>query len=65
MTITVLAKFENDLRKMMDVRALKGPVCPAVLPPTRGSTYMLEDIVQWTTLKKKKNFKQHFIDKIR
>ena len=30
--INVLAKFENDLWKIMDVRVLTGLVCPAARP---------------------------------
>ena len=30
--INVLVKFENDLWKIMDVRVLTGPVCPAARP---------------------------------
>ena len=33
--INVLAKFENDPWKIMDVRVLTGLVCPATRPPTR------------------------------
>ena len=33
--INVLAKFENDPWKIMDVRALTGLVCPAARPPAR------------------------------
>ena len=32
-TINVLAKFENDPWKIMDVRVLTGLVCPAARPP--------------------------------
>ena len=31
--INVLAKFENDPWKIMDVRVLTGLVCPAARPP--------------------------------
>ena len=34
--INVLAKFENDPWKIMDVRVLTGLVCPAALPPARS-----------------------------
>ena len=34
-TINVLAKFENDPWKIMDVRVLTGLVCPAARPPVR------------------------------
>ena len=34
-TINVLAKFENDPWKIMDVRVLTGLVCPAARPPAR------------------------------
>ena len=34
-TIDVLAKFENDPWKIMDVRVLTGLVCPAARPPAR------------------------------
>ena len=34
--INVLAKFENDPRKIMDVRVLTGLVCPAARPPARS-----------------------------
>ena len=34
----VLAKFENDPWKIMDVRVLTGLVCPAARPPARGTT---------------------------
>ena len=33
--INVLAKFENDPWKIMDVRVLTGLVCPAARPPVR------------------------------
>ena len=33
--INVLAKFENDPSKIMDVRVLTGLVCPAARPPAR------------------------------
>ena len=33
--LNVLAKFENDPWKIMDVRVLTGLVCPAALPPAR------------------------------
>ena len=33
--INVLAKFENDPWKSMDVRVLTGLVCPAAHPPAR------------------------------
>ena len=33
--INVLAKFENDPWKIMDVRVLTGLVCPAAHPPAR------------------------------
>ena len=33
--INVLAKFENDPWKIMDVRVLTGLVCPAAPPPIR------------------------------
>ena len=33
--INVLAKFENDPWKIMDVRVLTGLVCPAARPPAR------------------------------
>ena len=36
--INVLAKFENDLWKIMDVRVLTGLVCPAARPPVRPPT---------------------------
>ena len=39
--INVLAKFENDPWKIMDVRVLTGLVCPAARrarPPARGTT---------------------------
>ena len=35
--INVLAKFENDQWKIMDVRVLTGFVCPAAHPPARPS----------------------------
>ena len=35
MVINVLAKFENDPWKIMDVRVLTGLVCPAARPPVR------------------------------
>ena len=35
--INVLAKFENDPWKIMDVRVLTGLVCPAARPPARPS----------------------------
>ena len=34
--INVLAKFENDPWKIMDVRVLTGLVCPAARPPTHS-----------------------------
>ena len=34
--INVLAKFENDLWKIMDVRVLMGLVCPAAWLPARS-----------------------------
>ena len=34
--INVLAKFENDPWKIMDVRVLTGLVCPAARPPARS-----------------------------
>ena len=34
--INVLAKFENDPWKIMDVRVLTGLVCPAAHPPARA-----------------------------
>ena len=34
--INVLAKFENDPCKIMDVRVLMGLVCPAARPPARS-----------------------------
>ena len=34
--INVLAKFENDPSKIMDVRVLTGLVCPAARPPKSG-----------------------------
>ena len=34
--INVLAKFENDPWKSMEVRVLTGLVCPAARPPTRS-----------------------------
>ena len=34
--INVLAKFENDPWKIMDMRVLTGLVCPAALPPARS-----------------------------
>ena len=34
--INVLAKFENDPWKIVDVRVLTGLVCPAALPPARS-----------------------------
>ena len=34
--INVLAKFENDPWKIMDVRVLTGLVCPATRPPARS-----------------------------
>ena len=34
--INVLAKFENDPWKIMDVRVLTGLVCPAAHPPARS-----------------------------
>ena len=37
-TINVLAKFENDPWKIMDVRVLTGLVCPAARPPARPPT---------------------------
>ena len=33
--INVLAKFENDPWKIMDMRVLTGLVCPAARPPAR------------------------------
>ena len=36
--INVLAKFENDPWKIMDVRVLAGLVCPAARPPARATT---------------------------
>ena len=33
--INVIAKFENDPWKIMDVRVLTGLVCPAAHPPAR------------------------------
>ena len=33
--INVLAKFENDPWKIVDVRVLTGLVCPAARPPGR------------------------------
>ena len=36
MVINVLAKFENDPWKIMDVRVLMGLVCPAARPPIRS-----------------------------
>ena len=40
--INILAKFENDPWKIMDVRVLTGLVCPAARPsarpPARGTT---------------------------
>ena len=36
MVINVLAKFENDPWKIMDVRVLTGLVCPAARPPARS-----------------------------
>ena len=34
--INVLAKFENDLWKNMDMRVFTGLVCPAARPPARS-----------------------------
>ena len=34
--INVLAKFENDPWKIVDVRVLTGIVCPAARPPARS-----------------------------
>ena len=34
--INVLAKFENDPWKIVDVRVLTGLVCPAARPPARS-----------------------------
>ena len=34
--IYVLAKFENDPWKIVDVRVLTGLVCPAARPPARS-----------------------------
>ena len=34
--INVLAKVENDPWKIMDVRVLTGPLCPATPPPARS-----------------------------
>ena len=34
--IDVLAKFENDPWKIMDMRVLTGLVCPAAHPPARS-----------------------------
>ena len=34
--INVLAKFENDPWKIVDVRVLTGLVCPAACPPARS-----------------------------
>ena len=34
--INVLAKFENDPWKIMDMRVLTGLVCPATRPPARS-----------------------------
>ena len=34
--INVLAKFENDPWKILDVRVLTGLVCPATRPPARS-----------------------------
>ena len=34
--INVLAMFENDPLKSMDVRVLTGLVCPAARPPARS-----------------------------
>ena len=34
--INVLAKFEYDLWKIMDVKVLTGFVCPAARPPARA-----------------------------
>ena len=36
--INVVAKFENDPWKSMDVRVLTGLVCPAARPPAQGTT---------------------------
>ena len=36
MVINVLAKFENDRWKIMDVRVLTGLVCPAAHLPARS-----------------------------
>ena len=36
--LNVLAKFENDPWKIMDVRVLTGLVCPAARPPAQGTT---------------------------
>ena len=38
-TINVLAKFENDPWKIMDVRVLTGLVCPAAARPPARSGY--------------------------
>ena len=37
--INVLAKFENEPWKIMDVRVLMGLVCPAAHPPAARSGY--------------------------
>ena len=37
--INVLAKFENDPWKIVDVRVLTGLVCPAARPPTRSGDH--------------------------
>ena len=34
--MNVLAKFENDPWKIVDVRVLTGHVCPATRPPARS-----------------------------
>ena len=39
--INVLAKFENDPWKIMDVRVLTGLICPAARPPARPSAHPL------------------------
>ena len=38
MVINVLAKFENDPWKIMDVKVLTGLVCPAARPPAQCTT---------------------------
>ena len=53
--INVLAKFENDLWKIMDVTVLTGLVCPATRPPAWATTILRGKKV-WRTDKRTEPF---------